>query len=89
MKGVDILILVTSETKVFKVTTSNTRNLKGILAFIFQIFLVLFDWTMSFLRNHATVHFDHFLTCTISKTKAFKVTTSNRRDLRLFDHFFY
>ena len=37
----DFLILVTSKTKDFKVTTSNKRNIKGFLAFFLQIFEVL------------------------------------------------
>ena len=44
-------ILVPSKTKVYKVTTSNTRNLKGILTFILQTYKVPVYWTMSFLRR--------------------------------------
>ena len=78
----DNIILVTSKTKVFKVTTSNTWNLKSILAFTLQIFLVLVYWTMSFLRRHDTVHFDDFLILVTSETKVFKVITSNTRNLK-------
>ena len=78
----DFLIIVNSKTKVSKVTTSNTRNLKGILTFILQTFLVLFYWTMSFLCRHDVIHFDDFLILVISKTKVFKVTTSNTMNLK-------
>ena len=47
----DFLIFVTFRTKVIKVTTSNTKNFMGILAFILQILNVLVYWTMSFLRR--------------------------------------
>ena len=54
-------ILVPSKTKVYKVTTSNTRNLKSILTFILQTYKVLVYWTMSFLCRHVTVHLHDFL----------------------------
>ena len=61
----------------FKFTTSNTRNLKGILSFILQTFKVLVYWTMSFFCRHVTVHLHDFLILVSSKTKVFKVTNSN------------
>ena len=57
----DFLILEASKTKVYKVTTSNTRNLKGILTFILQTDKLLVYWTMSFLCRHVTVHLHDFL----------------------------
>ena len=75
-------ILVLSKTKVHKVTTSNTRNLKGILTFILQTDEVLVYWTMSFLYRHVTVHLHDFLILLSSKTKVYKVTTSNTRNLK-------
>ena len=78
----DFLILVILKTKTFKVTTSNTRNLNGIPTFTLQIFLVLVYWTMSLNRRHGTVHFDDFFILFAFKAKAFKVTTSNKRNLK-------
>ena len=57
----DFLILEASKTKVYKVTTLNTKNLKGILTFILQTYKVLVYWTMSFLCRHVTVHLHDFL----------------------------
>ena len=82
MKHDNFVLLVAPKTKAFKVTTSNTRNLNGILAFTLQTFLVLVDWTMTFLHIHVTVHFNDFLILVTSKTEAFKVTTSNTRNLK-------
>ena len=41
MKHDNFVIFVASKTKAFKVTTSNTRNLKGILVFPLQIDIVI------------------------------------------------
>ena len=74
----DFFILVTSTIKVFKVTTSNTRNLKGILAFIKTYFRFCFiGQCHSFAGN-----FDDFLILFTSITKAFKITTLKTRNLK-------
>ena len=82
MKNDNFAILVISKTKAFNVTTSNTRNFKGIPTLTSQIFLILVYWTISFLHKHATVHFDDFLILVTPKTKAFIVTTSNTRNFK-------
>ena len=91
MKHEDFFTLATSETKVFKVTMeTNTRNLKGILAFFLQIFMVLVYWTMSFHRRHATIHFDDFLIYLLPlKPRFSRSLLQTQGTSRVFQHFSY